>query len=291
MSVTTLHKRHCQLGCCSPPASASSRCRSARAGIARLRAQNRRLRDAIDNMSQGLSMFDAQTRIVLVNRRYLEMYKLSPDIVKPGCTLRELIQHRKETGLFVDDVDAYCQRIIDSMQNGASTPHLRAGERRPHRARQERAAARRRLGLDARGRHRAAPRRGRARGDPRAGAAPLGHRCRDRRLPADRPSGCSAASATAPPPCARRRTRCSASPSRPRRAPTAPCRRSTRRRPMSIPRRSPTDELSHSIAEISRQLTQTGDIVAHATEEARADRRARSPGLPPARRRSATSSS
>ena len=56
-------------------------------------------------------MFDAQERVILVNRRYLDMYKLSPDVVKPGCTLRELIQHRKETGLFVDDVDAYCQRM------------------------------------------------------------------------------------------------------------------------------------------------------------------------------------
>src|SRR6185312_9476435 len=87
-----------------------------------LRVQNRRLVDAIDNMSQGLNMFDAQTRIVLVNRQYLDMYKLSPDIVKPGCTLRELIEHRKETGLF-DDVDAYCQRIIENMKNGNSTPH------------------------------------------------------------------------------------------------------------------------------------------------------------------------
>ena len=67
----------------------------------RLRAHNKRLATALDNMSQGLNMFDAQARIVLVNRRYLEMYKLSPDIVKPGCTLRQLIEHRKETGLFV----------------------------------------------------------------------------------------------------------------------------------------------------------------------------------------------
>src|SRR3569832_24152 len=88
-----------------------------------VRTENRRLVDAIDNMSQGLNMFDAQPRIVLVNRQYLEMYNLSPDIVKPGCTLRELIEHRKATGLFVDDVDAYCRRIIDNMRNGNSTPH------------------------------------------------------------------------------------------------------------------------------------------------------------------------
>jgi methyl-accepting chemotaxis protein len=89
----------------------------------RLGAQNRRLLSAIDNMSQGLNMFDAQGRIVLVNRRYLEMYSLSPDVVKPGCTLHELIQHRKDTGLFSGDINTYCQRILDSIGKGASAPH------------------------------------------------------------------------------------------------------------------------------------------------------------------------
>ena len=89
----------------------------------RLAVRNRQLTNAIDNMSQGLNMFDAQGRIMLVNRRYLDMYKLSPDIVKPGCTLRQLILHRNETGLFVDDVDAYVQKIFDSVKYGSSAPH------------------------------------------------------------------------------------------------------------------------------------------------------------------------
>ena len=66
-------------------------------------------------------MFDAQGRIVLLNRRYIDMYKLSPQIVQPGCTLRELIQHRKDTGLFSGDVDAYCQKILDGVAQGQST--------------------------------------------------------------------------------------------------------------------------------------------------------------------------
>jgi methyl-accepting chemotaxis protein len=82
-------------------------------------AQNRRLSTALDNMSQGLVMFDAQARIVVVNRRYLGMYGLSPQIVRPGCTLRELIQHRKGTGLFTGDVDTYCQQILDNVRDSA----------------------------------------------------------------------------------------------------------------------------------------------------------------------------
>jgi methyl-accepting chemotaxis protein len=79
----------------------------------RLAKQNQRLATALDNMSQGLNVFDAKGRITLLNRRYLDMYKLSPDIVKPGCTLKRLIEARKTTGLFSGDVDAYVKRIMD----------------------------------------------------------------------------------------------------------------------------------------------------------------------------------
>ena len=61
-------------------------------------------------MSQGLNMFDAQGRIILLNKRYLQMYKLSADVVKPGCTLKRLIEYRKEPGLFAGDVDSYVKK-------------------------------------------------------------------------------------------------------------------------------------------------------------------------------------
>jgi methyl-accepting chemotaxis protein len=75
------------------------------------------------SMSQGLNMFDAQGRITLLNRRYLQMYKLAPEIVKPGCTLKRLITYRKETGLFAGDVDSYVQKILDAMVQGKSQEH------------------------------------------------------------------------------------------------------------------------------------------------------------------------
>src|SRR5579872_2883855 len=86
----------------------------------RRETQSRRLVSAIDNMSQGLCVFDAQTRIVLVNSRYIEMYGLSPKVVKPGLSLHDLIQHRKDTGLFTGDVDAYCKKILENMHAGNS---------------------------------------------------------------------------------------------------------------------------------------------------------------------------
>ena len=86
------------------------------------RTQNLRLSTALDNMSQGLCMFDAQGRIVLCNRRYIDMYQLSPRIVRPGCTLRQLIQHRKDTGLFAGDIDEYCRSILDSVKSHNAAP-------------------------------------------------------------------------------------------------------------------------------------------------------------------------
>jgi PAS domain S-box-containing protein len=97
----------------------------------RLRGQNRRLADALDNMSQGLVMFDEHGRIVVVNRRYVDMYGLSPRIVRPGRTLRQLILHRKDTGLFTGDIDSYCKEILDGVRSGKNkTFYVKASDGR-----------------------------------------------------------------------------------------------------------------------------------------------------------------
>lgn len=83
---------------------------------------------------------------MLLNRRYLEMYKLSAEIVKLGCSLQQLIQHRKDTGLFSGDFEPYCRKILDEIKQGESHAHyVQASD--AHRACKERAAAGGRLGL------------------------------------------------------------------------------------------------------------------------------------------------
>nr|NKR04646.1 PAS domain-containing protein [Escherichia coli] len=52
----------------------------------RLTATNLRLDAALDNMSQGLCLYDAQDRLMVVNRRYSEIYGLSANAVVPGMT-------------------------------------------------------------------------------------------------------------------------------------------------------------------------------------------------------------
>src|SRR5829696_1329618 len=90
----------------------------------RMQAQNQRLTDAIENMSQGLCMFDKRARITLVNRRYIDMYQLDPKIVHAGITLTQLIRVRKDTGLFQGDVDAYVAKIMDGVRTGSSVGHV-----------------------------------------------------------------------------------------------------------------------------------------------------------------------
>jgi len=65
-----------------------------------LRDRNVLLDAALNNMVQGVNMFDAQARLVLFNERYLQMYRLSPDAVKPGCSIRDLVENRIRSGTF-----------------------------------------------------------------------------------------------------------------------------------------------------------------------------------------------
>ena len=59
---------------------------------ARLTATNLRLDAALDNMSQGLCLYDADNRLKVVNRRFFEIFGLSPDGVSPGLTFREILE-------------------------------------------------------------------------------------------------------------------------------------------------------------------------------------------------------
>jgi methyl-accepting chemotaxis protein len=89
--------------------------------IRRLQVNNKRMRVAINNMSQGLCMFDGNERLVICNQRYLELYNLSSDVVKTGCTLAELLQHRIANGSFLRDPEEYRRDLIASMAKGQTT--------------------------------------------------------------------------------------------------------------------------------------------------------------------------
>jgi diguanylate cyclase (GGDEF)-like protein/PAS domain S-box-containing protein len=82
------------------------------------RKDERLLQTILNNMSQGVLMFDSETRLIFSNQRYIELYGLSAEIVKPGCHLRDLLKHRAELGSFSGDVDEYVARLRNGIAEG-----------------------------------------------------------------------------------------------------------------------------------------------------------------------------
>ena len=87
----------------------------------RLRLENRRMRVALNTMSQGLCMFDANERLVLSNKRYAEIYKLNADLSRPGITLLDVLAYRAATGSFAHDPQTYRRQMLAVMARGETT--------------------------------------------------------------------------------------------------------------------------------------------------------------------------
>jgi methyl-accepting chemotaxis protein len=86
--------------------------------IQRIRVQYRLLRSALNNMTQGLCMFDHVGRLILCNERYIEMYHLPPADTERGTPLRDLLVHRSAAGTFSGDVDAYIAECLRQVAEG-----------------------------------------------------------------------------------------------------------------------------------------------------------------------------
>jgi diguanylate cyclase (GGDEF)-like protein/PAS domain S-box-containing protein len=84
-----------------------------------LALERQRLDTALNNMSQGLIMFDAAERIVVCNDLYIKMYGLSREIVKPGCSFSDLLRYRAEAGELVHhDIGRYRANLAAAMAQG-----------------------------------------------------------------------------------------------------------------------------------------------------------------------------
>jgi len=90
----------------------------------RLAVERRELSVAVNNIPQGLVLYDDSARVTVCNQRYIEMFGLSPDVAKPGCSMHDLISHRKETGSFEGDVGEFCASIIRNVALGKITHQI-----------------------------------------------------------------------------------------------------------------------------------------------------------------------
>jgi methyl-accepting chemotaxis protein len=84
--------------------------------IWRKRRHVARVRAALDNMAEGLCMFAPDERLLVCNEKYLQMYNLSPEVVKPGITLKDLLEYRRKQGCFTADPEQYRQKLVDTIR-------------------------------------------------------------------------------------------------------------------------------------------------------------------------------
>ena len=82
-----------------------------------LNTANDELSAALNNMVLGFVMFDSQGRVAVYNQRYIEMYGLSRDVVKPGCSLIQLLEHRAAIGNLKDDPERYAAALLAELSN------------------------------------------------------------------------------------------------------------------------------------------------------------------------------
>jgi diguanylate cyclase (GGDEF)-like protein len=77
------------------------------------RRQSIQLDSTLNNLSQGVCMFDAHQRLILCNDRYAEMFLLPHDLTTPGTTLRQIFDHQVVHRLHAGSgADAYIRGMM-----------------------------------------------------------------------------------------------------------------------------------------------------------------------------------
>ena len=83
------------------------------ATIVQLQAQVQRHPAVFNAVAQGVCYFDAEDRVTLSNRRFAEIY-LFPEPIRPGATLREIIELRIAAGTWAAAADDYLSFCVSN---------------------------------------------------------------------------------------------------------------------------------------------------------------------------------
>jgi diguanylate cyclase (GGDEF)-like protein len=98
---------------------------------AELHATNLRLDAALTHMSQGLCLYDRDARLQVVNRRFCEIFDISPELVLPGMTLEGVLSLSVAAGNHgnhtVADLLAECEGFLAHHECGNYFQHLSDG--------------------------------------------------------------------------------------------------------------------------------------------------------------------
>ncbi|MGP0090272.1 MAG: PAS-domain containing protein [Xanthobacteraceae bacterium] len=84
----------------------------------RLLEKTTQLDTALNNMSQGLALFGESARLVLYNRRYVEMNGLSAAEIRPGWTLLDVLQASQRAGNFLGSPPQHYSDVLAAIKRG-----------------------------------------------------------------------------------------------------------------------------------------------------------------------------
>jgi len=73
---------------------------------------------ALNNMTQGVVMFDSTGKLAVCNDRYRQIYGLSADVIKPGVDLADVIRQRFKTGNLHRDPEQYRAELMELIASG-----------------------------------------------------------------------------------------------------------------------------------------------------------------------------
>lgn len=100
--------------------------------LAEVQQQNLLLDATLESMAQGLCVYDRHMRVVVRNRRYLDIYRLEEDDVRPGMTMVEVIERSVARGVHTNgrtaqDIADEFMSMVEAHRGYALTRHLADG--------------------------------------------------------------------------------------------------------------------------------------------------------------------
>lgn len=93
----------------------------------RVKTAERQLATAINSISEGFALFDAEDRLVLCNDRYSQMYGALGTALRPGVTFTELLERAAAQGMFIQRGEAlrgWVRRRLEEHRNPTGAPFL-----------------------------------------------------------------------------------------------------------------------------------------------------------------------
>ena len=84
--------------------------------------------ESLEHLPQGVSVVDSQLRLVAWNRRYIELFKVPPELMRAGRPIEDILRHNARRGLLGGgDIEEAIRRRLEHLQ--AARPYVFERER------------------------------------------------------------------------------------------------------------------------------------------------------------------